>query len=180
MIKMKYYILIVFLSLLTQNCKSWEKQLSQQGDKDIAIKNAIIDFCNNSTLSHKDKVFTINYKEYNTGVIGVSILGDINKVYIVNGVPKTRIKDQYIEYENKLFYWYDEKKGKNPDIIKKLYEYKVIDSVKILTEDMGFNIDDAKKAAHYYFCKENLLNYQKEENSIAMPKQLSISLNCSK
>lgn len=178
--KLKKYILMIILSLSIHNCKSWEKELYQGGGKDVAIKNAIIDFCNTSSLSKKDKVFVISYKQYEAGLIGISILGDINKVRIVNGSPIGRIKDQYFEYENKLFCWYDEKKEKNPNIVKKLSQYKVIDSVKVLTEDMGYTIDDGKKAVHYYFCENNLLIYKKEENTVSLPRKPSINLSCEK
>jgi len=175
---MRKYILIFSVFFLVQSCSSWKEDLRKNGDYEIAIKNAIVDFCNTLPSSNKDKTFSVSYKEYKSGIIGISIFGDINKIYSVNGSFQSRVKDRFIEYDNNLFYWYDEKKGKDPNIINKLSEYKVIEKVDSLTEDMGYTVDDAKKATHYYFCKNNLLIYKKEKSSIAMPKELRKNLNC--
>lgn len=175
---MKKYSLLIFFSLMISSCSTWKKELSQNGNNEIAIKNAIIDFYNTSYLVKKDKVFNLYSKEYNSGIVGVSIIGNINKIYVVNGSPEGRIKDQYIEYKGRLFCWYDDEKGRDPNIIKKLSEYKVIDSVKAFTEDMGYLTDDKKKGASYYFCKDNLLIYKKETTSIAMPREMKNDLNC--
>jgi len=175
---MKKYSLLIFFSLILSSCSTWKKELYQIGNNEIAIKNAIIDFYHTSYLVKRDKVFHIYSKEYNSGIVGISIIGNINKTYIVNGSIEGRIEDQYIEYKGKLFCWYDDKKGRDPSIIKKLSEYKVIDSVKVLTEDMGYIRDDSKKAANYYFCKDNLLIYKKETTSIVMPREKENNLNC--
>ncbi|MCQ9634847.1 hypothetical protein MP477_07780 [Chryseobacterium sp. WG23] len=176
---MKKYILIFIVFSIIQSCSVWKNELTKNGDYEIAIKNAVIDFCNTSSLANKDKAFSVSYKEYKSGVIGVSILGDINKIYLVNDSFQGRIKDRYIEYNNHLFYWYDEKKGKDPNIINKLSEYNIIEKVDSLTEDTGYTIDDAKKATHYYFCRDNLLLYKKEASSVAMPKEVKKELHCS-
>jgi hypothetical protein len=175
---MKKYFLIVTFTLFGYSCSGWEKGLLEKGDNKIAFKNAIIDFCNTSPLVKKDKIFSISSKEYTSKVIGIGIMGNSNKIYIFQGSAQSRIPDQYIEYNNKLFCWYDDKKGRNPNIIKKLAEYKVIDSVTVLTEDMGYIRDDAKKGVNYYFCKDNLLIYKKEETSVALLKEIKIDLNC--
>lgn len=177
-IKMKKYFLIPTLALLSYSCAGWKKDLVEKGNDEIAFKNAIIDFCNTSSLAKRDKVFTISFKEYNSKAIGIGIIGDTNKIYIYQNSPQSRIPNQYIEYNSKLFCWYDDKKENNPNIIKKLSEYKVIDSVKVLTEDMGYIRDDSKKGTNYYFCKENLIIYQKEETSIALPRDIKINLKC--
>lgn len=175
---MKRYFLILPFTLLIYSCSGWKKGLVGKGNNEIAFKNAIIDFCNTSSLVSKDKVFNLYSKEYNSGIVGVSIIGNSNKIYVVNGSPEGRIKDQYIEYKGKLFCWYDDEKGRDPNIIKKLSDYKVIDSVKVLTEDMGYIRDDAKKGLNYYFCKDNLQIYKKEESSIALPREIKFDLNC--
>lgn len=144
----------------------------------MVIKNAVIDFCNTSSLANKDKTFYINYKEYGSGITGVSILGDINKIYVLNGVPQSSVPEQYFEYNNKLFYWYDDKKTKNPAIIKKLSEYKVIDNVTSINEDMGYIRDEEKKGINYFFCKDNLLIYKKEKTSKALPQEIKNDLIC--
>lgn len=174
---MRKYILIFSMFFIVQSCTVWEKELTKTGNYETAIKNAIIDF-NHSSLSTKNRTFIVGYKEYTSGIIGVSILGDDNKIYIVSGSPVGRMKDQYIEYNGKLFYWYDEQKGRNPSIEKKLSEYNVIEKVDSLTEDMGYTIDDAKKGVNYYFCKNNLSVYEKEITSIAMPREKENNLNC--
>lgn len=175
-INMKKNFLIISLVFFSFSCSTWKNELAQKGNYEIAIKNAVLDFCHTSTLAKKDKTFSLSYKEYETGIIGISILGDTNKIYVINGSSQRRIQDQYVEYDNKLFYWYDSKKNSN--IVKKLSEYKVIDSVKVLQEDMGYVIDDKKDGINYYFCKDNLLIYKKEQTSTAMPKTITNNLNC--
>lgn len=167
---MRKYFLIITLSLFCYSCSSWKKELVKKGSNEVSFKNAIIDFCNTSSLAKKDKVFSIYYKEYPSKVIGINIIGDDNKIYVLQGLPQGKIPDKYLEYDNKLFYWYDDKDIKNPNIINKLSEYKVIDSVKALTEEMGYIRDDSKKGVNYFFCKENLIVYQKKGNLRCSPK----------
>lgn len=179
MSKMKKQILIFSLIFFVQSCTTWKKELIQTGNKETAIRNAIVDFYYTSSLAKKGEVFNIyTYREYNSGIIGIGITENINKIYIINGSPQGRIENQYIEYKGKLFCWYDDKKERDPKIIEKLSEYKVIDSVKVLTEDMGYIRDDAKKAVNYYFCKDNLSIYKKETTSNAMPREIKLDLNC--
>ncbi len=52
----------------------------------------------------------------------------------------------------------------------------MIDSVTSITEDMGYIVDDAKKAVNYYFCKKNLYKYKKETTSIGMPREIKKDL----
>lgn len=181
-INMKNWLLkltsIVFISFTVSACTSWKNELIQKGNYETAIKNSIFDFYHTSSLVKKNTNFIVSYKIYESGIIGVSITGNDNKIYIINGSPKGKIKDQYLEYNGKLFCWYDDQKGQNPNIINKLSKYKVIDSVKALTEDMLYVRDDAKKGANYYFCKDNLSIYKKEETSMAMPREIKINLNC--
>lgn len=174
---MRKYILIFSIFFIVQSCTLWKKELTKTGNYETAIKNAIIDF-NKSSLSTRNKTFLVGYKEYNSGIIGVSILGDDNKIYVINGSTMGRMKDQYIEYNSKLFYWYDKQKGKNSNIEKKLSEYGVIEKVDSLTDDMDYIRDDGKKGVNYYFCKNNLSVYKKEITSIAMPKEKENNLNC--
>lgn len=123
-------------------------------------------------------LFYINFKEYNSGIIGVTILGDVNKIYLLHGVPQSRIPEQYFEYHNKLFYWYDNKKSAHSNILKKLSDYKVVDSVSSITDEMGNIRDEKKKGMNYFFCKENLLIYRKEKTSIALPRDFKMDLDC--
>lgn len=164
--------------MIFQNCSNWKKNLIQKGNYEIAIENAVVDFCNTSSLVNKDKVFYINFKEYNSGIIGVTILGDVNKIYLLHGVPQSRIPEQYFEYHNKLFYWYDNKKSAHSNILKKLSDYKVVDSVSSITDEMGNIRDEKKKGMNYFFCKENLLIYRKEKTSIALPRDFKMDLDC--
>ncbi|MEJ8606432.1 hypothetical protein JSO56_05775 [Riemerella anatipestifer] len=172
------YILIFSILLVIQNCSTKKRTFVKTGDYETAINSAVIDFCHTSSLANKDKTFSVSYKDYDSGIIGVSILGDINKIYIVGGSSQGRVKDRFMEYDNKLFYWYDEKKDKDPNIMSKLSKYGVIIKVDSLTEDMGYTIDDSKKAIHYYFCKNNLSIFKKKITPIALPKEIENKLNC--
>lgn len=175
---MKTKLLIISIIFVLQSCSAWKKELASNGNYEVAISNAVIDFCNTSYLANRNKAFSVSYQEYNTGLIGISVLEDINKIYSLNDSLLGRVKDRFIHHNDNLFYWYDKKKGRDSNIVNKLYEFNIIEKVDSITEDMGYTIDDRQKATQYYFCKNNLLIYKKEKTSIAMPSKKVNNLNC--
>lgn len=58
-INMKLVFICLALSMIFQNCSNWKKNLIQKGNYEIAIENAVVDFCNTSSLVNKDKVFIL-------------------------------------------------------------------------------------------------------------------------
>lgn len=120
-------ILAVLLLFFFQSCTVTRPGITETGNYDTAIKNAIIDFHATSMAKHEN-TFTVSYRELDGDIIGVIIRGTVNKVHIYSDGTKSRIPDRYIEYKGKLFYWFDDNSS-DPDIITKLNEYQLVDSV---------------------------------------------------
>ncbi|MGB5990635.1 MAG: hypothetical protein WBG43_12975 [Marinifilaceae bacterium] len=81
-------------------------------------------------------------------ILGVSIVGSTNKLFICN----------------------DSNSALTKELIFKLSQYNHIDSTNVngivtLTE---YIIDDSKEGVDYYFYKDNLTNYKKIRTSVAM------------
>jgi hypothetical protein len=175
---MKNFLQIVFIILLLlQGCATWKTSLSPQGDYDSAIKNAISDFSNTTSLFREDRTFSVGIKNLNNGIIGISILGNVNKFIITEDGKSSRLPTKYLEYKGKLFYWYDESYPLNKDIIDKLDKCNLIDSVKSIAFAKLIN-DDAKKGMDYYFCKNNLLKYKKIKTNQAIGYYEPPKLDC--
>ncbi|RFM33049.1 hypothetical protein [Chitinophaga silvisoli] len=167
-------ILIALSLFLLQSCTATKPGIARTGNYETAIKNAVIDFHTTSMATHEN-TFTISFRELDGDIIGVIIRGTVNKVHIYSDGMKTRIPDKYIEYKGKLFYWFDDNSS-DPDIVPKLNEYHLIDSVENISQAKLVH-DDGKMAMNYYFCKQNLFYYKKViTNKLlrpAMPRNFS-------
>ena len=138
------YLMLTFLILTSLfGCISFKKQLANYGSQDQAIMNAIADFSNTSKLYKKDSVFRVtfydtlyqkallkvtdrNYKWVNDKpykkLTAVSIFGSGGKIYFktdsteigsnVNGPSR------YVEIDNNLFVWHDDKNPINKETLK--------------------------------------------------------------
>ncbi len=158
---MKSYLYFIFvIILLLPSCATWKTGISSQGDYETAIKNAVIDFSNTTSVFKQDSTFAVDFKEFDSEIIGVSLLGTVGKFIVVADGKTSRLPTRYLEYNGKLFYWYDEKYSLKEDVINKLDEYSLIDSVKTIAQAV-FVHDDAKKGVNYYFCKKKLSSYKK-------------------
>gem|GEM_PF-726671 len=167
LIPRNFFKLAFVFFLLLEGCTTWKINLNPSGDYNTAIKNAVIDFSNSSSLYKENNSFSVRIKDVEPEIIGVSILGNVNKFIITEDGKTSRLPNQYIEYKGKLFYWYDEKSASNDNITSKLNEYNLIDSVKSIAM-AKIIIDDGKKGMDYYFCKGNLLKYKKIKTNHAM------------
>jgi hypothetical protein len=150
---------LVILLLVIQNCTISKQEISLTGNYEPAIKNAIIDF-RTSSLAKRDSTFLVRFRELDGGIIGVSLYGTVNKFRILRHGNSSRLPNKYIEYKGKLFYWNDENSSADADIIPKLNEYHVLDSLEDISQ-IVFVHDDAKKTTYYFFCKQNLSRYKK-------------------
>jgi len=173
-----YPQLLVILLLGFQGCAPWKAGLITHGTYDIAIKNAVLDFSNTTSLVRQDSTFSVDFKDFDSGIIGVSLLGTIGKFIVTADGKTSRLPTRYLEYNGKLFYWYDAKYSLEKDVITKLNEYSLIDSVETIAQAV-FVHDDAKKGVNYYFCKKNLSNYKKIITTKALEYCELPKLNCS-
>lgn len=153
-------ILSILSSIFLVSCTTWKSNLNSKGGEYKAAYNAILDFCNTSHLSKKDKTFHLIVGENNEDIFDIHISGTTGRFYVFADGTSSNWPTNYIEYNNHLFYWYKNTINSNSDIISKLHEYQLIDSVNSIG-DATFVIDDGKKGVEYLLCKNNLLNYDK-------------------
>ena len=177
---MKVYLrlkLSFFLFYLFVSCASWRSGISLNGNYETGIMNAIIDFSNTTALVKYDSTFLVEFKNIDSKLLGVSLCGTVGKLVVTDDGKSSRIPTRYLEYHGKLFYWYDEKYSLDNNIINKLSEYNLIDSVETVAQ-AKFVIDDAKQCMDYYFCKKNLSKYKKVKNNKALGYYKFPRLNC--
>lgn len=177
-IKYKYFLLVAVL--ISGSCSTWKKGLVKNGNEDQAIQNSITDFLYTSSISKNNSVFTVSVHD-TIDLVVVSIFPNHNKLLPSSntkiGYPTITIPTKYTERNRKLFYWYDSKEVLTYNIVRKLSNYRVIDSINV-NQFNGFPanyIDDSQKAVNYFICKKDFLNYKKLTTSFAfgyfdMPK----------
>lgn len=207
--KASWFIFLILVILLFECCASFKgtsfkKELSQTGDRNDAIQNAIMDFTNNRSLYKKDSVFFIsffdtlhkmvlekiddrNYRwikgEIYEEIVAVSIAASYNQFLLTADTKvgsKGKLPTRYIEKNGKLFFWWD---NEYPLTEKTL---AVFSKYNLLQDDEGgiikfpdFIIDDAQKGADYYFCKNNLTKYKKVITNIGIGYYDIPNLKCS-
>jgi len=159
--KSKYLFLIIIL--LSLSCTGQKKDFLFKGDYTVAINNAVKDFYKTSSLIKKDTVFSVSQRILSPDIMEVSIIGNPNKFYIDGDKPLNRIPTSYIEYNNKLFYWYDDNQSNSKsDIVNKLQQYRLIE---YNADIIAYSRDDKKKGMNYYFCIKDLSKYKKIKTS---------------
>jgi hypothetical protein len=181
---LKYLICVFILSLCS--CSVWKQELIKTGDHDTAIRNAIYDYTHTERNSKKYNVFSVNVKDINDNIIGVSIFGDENKL-LPNpenklGSSYSNFPTKFIEYKGKLFYWYDPKQTISNELISILSKYNHIDSLNVNgfigIPETSSKIDDSEMAVDYFLCKKNLMIYKKIIDRVPLNNYKAIELNC--
>lgn len=179
---MKKIIAIILFTTSFCSCATWKASLISQGDSDIAIKNAILDLINTKDkILKEDSVFTVNVSNITEDILGINFYGSDNKFLVIEGkeTDMSIFPTNYYESHDKLFIWKDPKVEFNDDILQKLNEYNMIDSL-ISIAFAEFTIDDAKEGVDFYFCKNNLLNYKKVRTNKIMGRYELPDLKCHK
>lgn len=168
MINMKIVLSLKIL-FVSFSCAAQQRNFGPKGDCTTAINNAVNDFYKTSSLFKKDISFSVSYRIVNSDIVEVDILGNSNKFYIDGDKPLNRLPTNFIEYNNKIFYWYDinNKGNSNAKVINKLQQYKLIE---YNTDIIEHNIDDKKKGVSYYFCIKDLSRYKKIKSSSSKNK----------
>ena len=165
--KVAYRLLIITIVII-ESCSSFKPQLKSNGDKETIINNAIIDFSKTKKLYKRDTVFSVKVLELtnNNDILVVRIIKNNTKVLITDditvGSKGGKVPTRYIEKEGKLFFWWDDDYALTEEALKVFSKYNLLqDNEGGWVKFPDFTIDDAQKAAHYYFCKENLTKYKK-------------------
>jgi hypothetical protein len=161
LLTLMYIIVITLLESRT----SWKDAMVAKGDRNDAIKNAIIDFTHARRFYRKDTVFDFLIKDINDDVLAITILGERNKVAVIteNEVDYSykAFPTRYVERDGKMFYWHDSTVNTPPELITKLSKMTRIDTAiigKYLPQT--WNVDYERNVT-YYFCKSDLKRYKR-------------------
>lgn len=185
---MRVYFLTLVVVFLSFSCSSFKGELIKYGSKQEAVKNAILDFSNTTTLYKKDSVFSIRvydplYKmvlintdngngkwiesEPYENIIAISIVSNYNKMLLTDdnrvGEKGGKLPTRYVERDGKLFYWWDDNYPLTDEILSVLKKHDLLaeNNLDGIIGYYDFETSDLEKGVDYYFCKNNLTNYEK-------------------
>jgi hypothetical protein len=181
----KNIFILVVISVVVVSCGSLKKTLNQSSNENDPIQIAILDFSKTSKLYKKDSVFSVEMfgLSNNKDVIVVNIGKNITKLLLTKDAKvgsKGKLPSHYIEKDGKLFFWWDDEYPLTENALAVFNKYN------LLQDDMNGAIkipdhvvfDDAQKAAHYYFCKEDLFKYKKVITNKGIGYYDAPNLNC--
>lgn len=95
------------------------------------------------------------------------------------GSKGSSLPTRYIEKDGKLFYWWDDDYPLTEEMLTILWKYNLIcDDTVGLIGIPDFSTDDSQKAAHYYFCKNDLSKYKRIITNIATGYYKPPKLKC--
>jgi len=182
--KIIFRILIGTIVVLA-SCSSFKGELKKTSDKEAIIDNAIVDFMGTKKLYKKDTIFSIKVLELtdNNEILVVRISKNNMKILMTKdikiGSKTNKIPTRYFEKDGKLFFWWDD----NYPLTEKTLQ--VFDRYNLLQDDedgwVKFPesiIDETQKAAHYYFCKEDLATYKRVITNKGIGYYDTPKLNC--
>ena len=186
--KTRLFILIT-IALIIASCSSWKTTLVSEGDINDAIRNAITDFMHTCYLRKKDSIFSVSvYKnDWEGYVIRIGSTSENKQYPGPNPIKRVgtysfMLPSQYQIYDRKLFYWEDTTKIITLEIFDVLKRYNHIDSINLDSLGMllPYVVDEYAKDAHYYFCRNNLINYKKVVTNWGYGGYTPPKLNCNK
>jgi len=113
--------------------------------------------------------------------IGVNTMKMIMKEEVEIG-SKGSLASRYLKKDDgKLFFWWDDDYALNQETIDVFKEYDLLlkDNLEGNFEFYDIEIDDSKKAVHYYFCKNGLSsNYKKVTTNKGIGYYKTPSIKC--
>lgn len=171
----------VLIAILTLSCASFKKQLIKSGGRNEAIQNAILDF-SSTNLYHRDTVFSVRASSEDDPLI-VRVGKNSTKLLftadIKAGLKSNVLPSRFVEKGGKLFIWWDDNYPLTEEAIAVFQKYNLFqDDEGGLITVPNFTTDDSKKAAHYYFCKNDLTKYKRVITSIGIGYYDPPKLNC--
>lgn len=182
-IKVICLLIIYALTYLTA-CASYKESLVKVGDHSDAINNAIIDFSNTTKLYSKNRIFNASlYESQDEDLLIVRIGINNMKLLLTDKVEVGKIGGKiptmFIEQEMKLFFWYDDNYPLTKEALEIYAKYDLLqDDENGVIKIPAMVINDSQKAAHYYFCKENLRSYKKVITNRAIGYYKAPAVNC--
>lgn len=171
--------------MIVVSCSPQKKLFKQSDIKDTPIEIAISDFSRSTKLYKRDSVFYVAM----VGLLNIENLfvvrvgKNTRKLLLTKDAKvgsKGKLPSRYFEKDRKLFLWWDDDYPltENALFIFKKYNLLQDDKNGAIKVADSFNDDDAQKAAHYYFCKKNLLKYKKIITNIGIGYYDAPDLNC--
>ncbi|MCP1997183.1 hypothetical protein [Flavobacterium sp. HSC-61S13] len=174
---MKYLLILMYFFMM--GCTSYKTQLRSNGNYEAAIENSIIDFSKTNLFNH-DSVFRIRYKILEENLYFISIIGDSENKFLYSKEKKfeeNKLPNRFFIHQNKLFIWSDSNHQSNKEILGVLESRNLIqDEEKYGFYVLDYSIEDDKKGAKYYFCKNNLKKYKRVITNLGIIK--TPKLNC--
>ena len=193
-------IFLIIISCLLSGCKSsiviLQKETYQTED---FINVAISDFVSKCSLFKKDSVFKISVEDtlvelsfqseqsrwildtVYQNILVVNVFGLINKVcYFSDAVigSKGKLPSRYVIVKGKLFFWQDDNYPLTEETLSVFKRYNILTEVMERGMLPDFIINDAAKAAHYYFCRDNISNYKRVVTHVATGYYKPPKLKC--
>ena len=187
---MRNIFLIIIISCLLSGCKSSivipQKETYQTED---FINVAISDFVSKCSLFKKDSVFKVSVEDtlvklsfqseqsrwvldtVYQNVLVVEILGlmDTKEWYFSDAVigSKGELPSRYDIVKGKLFFWEDDDYPLTEEILSVFKRYNILTEMMERGALPDNPINDAAKAADYYFCRNDVSNYKRVVTHVA-------------
>lgn len=162
------FILLILITTIIEGCSTAKKAFVKSGDSlDDAIQTAILNFSTIRKLYKKDSVFSVGISELvnNKDLIVVGVRKNNRKLLLTKDAKvgsKGKLPSRYIEKDGKLFFWWDDNYPLTEDALAIFNKYNLLQDDKDgAIKIADFIIDDAQKAAHYYFCKNDIFSYKR-------------------
>ena len=189
---MKVSSLLLIILICLEACVSLKSEIKHAGGQDEAIHNAILDISNTNKFYKKYSAFSVwfydtlykpvlekrddrNYAwidgEPYDGLIAVRISGESGYQFVLTLKAKVGsigiLPSRFIEKNGKLFYWWDDNYPFTDTGLALLKKYHLLKDDST-SSSLSISIDESKKGAHYYFCRNNLSMYKKKITNIAI------------
>ena len=182
-------IFLIIISCLLSGCKSsiviLQKETYQTED---FINVAISDFVSKCSLFKKDSVFKVSVEDtlvklsfqseqsrwildtVYQNILVVNVFGLINKVWYFSDAvigSKGKLPSRYAIVKGKLFFWEDDDYPLTEEILSVFKRYNILTEMMERGALPDNPINDAAKAADYYFCRNDVSNYKRVVTHVA-------------
>ena len=91
---------------------------------------------------------------------------------------KGKLPSRYVIVKGKLFFWQDDNYPLTEETLSVFKRYNILTEVMERGMLPDFIINDAAKAAHYYFCRDNISNYKRVVTHVATGYYKPPKLKC--
>jgi hypothetical protein len=162
---MKIKCLFLLAVIVALGCTPFKHIVAQSEDRNEIIQNVILDF-SSTKLYRNNTVFSVKTGDMDENILIVRIGKNNTKLLITSnavvGSFSSSLPSRFIEKQGKLFFWWDDYYPLTEEALSIYKKYNLLqdDEGSVITVP-DFIIDDAQKAAHYYFCRDDLSKYKK-------------------